>query len=1177
MEKIAEVPKVKTLVLRDNLLTAPSHLESCRELWNIDLSNNVIDHLDGFERFIALGNVQLSGNNVDWPEVHKLKHMQIMNLSLFGNPIEDDWHYRQHVIDILPRLWALDGQIITAAERGRVKVYFDSVESKPALRRKRPRTSYVRSSLRNVELTGVFGFRTVQIMKRFPACVKHTLEVDRARVAYMAGSLEAELLHEAWFRGQLEEKVTISEIRGSHLESILSTNADQRNMLLLLLLSSLVFSIPSELMRATLEMTKLGTLHRVDTMKYFMVTPEIRVQVVALLMSATEIDRRTMIEGGLYPKLFRCLRNASQQLFRLIQGDGASTGEQRGMPTRTTAARNPAQLKRKPAPQTEGFGNLLAVELSQLLCLVPAFIGYIGQLGDQGLIKLLEVSTRDDDVYAKLMALMLSLEHEMQQGGVEPSPQEDGSQSTKTAPATAVDGKAPTPAGEPGIEATWEVYRRITSFLLERIEKDPQAREDAGSAAPRGPSVFSAESASQTQAQRGMSARSRVVSTRHQNRPRVTTAGPTRGRGPSPGGDRPGSSIGPRSRAKTAPASRPVATVVVGDMVRKVDGSFARVVATPRDSVSLFNLPTTSISQGQDNPEIETVPVSCIKRDASGQWICNETGVAGELSVSSVKPFSMGSSTSFVLASSNFVDKMNAVGSGGDARRRRDSKWKEVEDDSATMQAAYDNSYGLRQTQTHRQFQQHQQLYHLQQAPNQQQQQHNIAGGAGPAVGMDNSLPEEALLDVQRIVLPDHLLTSGTRTDSPTSRIRVKSARTPRSGSATIVIRTRETPVDGFSDDEGSLFGSDLEGDEDEVLWVATRPGSITPGLTSRRESATPAPDQHRQSPPPLPTATLGPMPLGRPGSAPRSRPGSANTRPFSASRSRPGSAARLRPGSAPRSRPGSASVYGRLSELGDSSEELITKLLRPQTPTLEQQPQMQVSMKIDYEQTDFNLNLEAPIGIPIMMPVVESEAPFSQSPVRPSSATTQSAVSAITIETEATNHQVIDENEFDQSAVPIEQGISIRKIEFSEALAQPRTSPVLPEASEAHGSSAAYATPNTPTKIDISTVSNRTGLLSPAPHHGSPASYSESPKLNRSRIAPAFVPATNLSFVIGIPSNTSPGPQLNHQSFARSGSPTKARRLSRTPTKSKNNGTERNPANFYVSPSVISRLNLAL
>ena len=46
--------------------------------------------------------------------------MQLVSLSLFDNPIEDDPHYREHVIDIMPRLWSLDGQMITTAERRRV-------------------------------------------------------------------------------------------------------------------------------------------------------------------------------------------------------------------------------------------------------------------------------------------------------------------------------------------------------------------------------------------------------------------------------------------------------------------------------------------------------------------------------------------------------------------------------------------------------------------------------------------------------------------------------------------------------------------------------------------------------------------------------------------------------------------------------------------------------------------------------------------------------------------------------------------------------------------------------------------------------------------------------------------------------------------------------------------------
>jgi hypothetical protein len=49
--------------------------------------------------------------------------------------------YRYHVIDILPRLWLLDGVLITAAERAKVKSYFTAVTSNPKLRRKYARTS----------------------------------------------------------------------------------------------------------------------------------------------------------------------------------------------------------------------------------------------------------------------------------------------------------------------------------------------------------------------------------------------------------------------------------------------------------------------------------------------------------------------------------------------------------------------------------------------------------------------------------------------------------------------------------------------------------------------------------------------------------------------------------------------------------------------------------------------------------------------------------------------------------------------------------------------------------------------------------------------------------------------------------------------------------------------------
>ena len=76
-ELLRMAPKLETLILRDNRLKSLPKLGGCPNLWNIDLSNNKLKTLDGFDRFSMMGQIDLSGNLVTWPELFKLKHMQV--------------------------------------------------------------------------------------------------------------------------------------------------------------------------------------------------------------------------------------------------------------------------------------------------------------------------------------------------------------------------------------------------------------------------------------------------------------------------------------------------------------------------------------------------------------------------------------------------------------------------------------------------------------------------------------------------------------------------------------------------------------------------------------------------------------------------------------------------------------------------------------------------------------------------------------------------------------------------------------------------------------------------------------------------------------------------------------------------------------------------------------------
>lgn len=84
---------LQILILADNGITELDNVECCPQLWKVDLSNNKIKCLDGLKRFIALGTLDLSGNLLTWKELQKIRHIQILDLRLHGNPeLQNDVH-----------------------------------------------------------------------------------------------------------------------------------------------------------------------------------------------------------------------------------------------------------------------------------------------------------------------------------------------------------------------------------------------------------------------------------------------------------------------------------------------------------------------------------------------------------------------------------------------------------------------------------------------------------------------------------------------------------------------------------------------------------------------------------------------------------------------------------------------------------------------------------------------------------------------------------------------------------------------------------------------------------------------------------------------------------------------------------------------------------------------------
>uniref|UniRef100_A0A0L8I9A6 Dynein assembly factor 1, axonemal homolog n=1 Tax=Octopus bimaculoides TaxID=37653 RepID=A0A0L8I9A6_OCTBM len=114
MKNLENYQQLEVLDLSQNHIEDISNIAFYQNLWKVDLSFNKITCLDGLTPFIALGCLNLSHNQVSWSELLKIRHIQILDLMLFGNPnLEKEKLYRIHLIDSLPNVWMLDGKLVT--------------------------------------------------------------------------------------------------------------------------------------------------------------------------------------------------------------------------------------------------------------------------------------------------------------------------------------------------------------------------------------------------------------------------------------------------------------------------------------------------------------------------------------------------------------------------------------------------------------------------------------------------------------------------------------------------------------------------------------------------------------------------------------------------------------------------------------------------------------------------------------------------------------------------------------------------------------------------------------------------------------------------------------------------------------------------------------------------------
>ncbi|XP_074640976.1 uncharacterized protein LOC141898782 [Tubulanus polymorphus] len=389
IEKLELCPKLESLILRGNDIESVINLEQSHHLWTLDLTNNKVKSLDGLSRFVAFGTLVLSHNALDWPELAKLRHMHILHLSLVGNPqLENDPHYRMHVIDCLPHLWMLDGGIITSKERLQVEQFFEDTEfSEHPVRHKFPKDIFIPSSLQNIHVKGIYGKNATELLRRFPTNGPQNIEMDVRHLKYISSHIQGFLEQEESNRKR-KNRLGILGRNYGFIDELLGGREDDKergNVFLILLVASLEFFIPVHLMKKTLEVCRLTKIGDVETMDIFLLPKDIRCTLICILLSGAKIDQDKGEEGGLYNRLYLSLYYLMQEIVKL----------------QISSHQSSKKIKKTTKSQaTQDCRSLLASEVVQLFCIVPEFFEYLDK--DLGIMNMIASAAGDVSVMVRL-------------------------------------------------------------------------------------------------------------------------------------------------------------------------------------------------------------------------------------------------------------------------------------------------------------------------------------------------------------------------------------------------------------------------------------------------------------------------------------------------------------------------------------------------------------------------------------------------------------------------------------------------------------------------------------------------------------------------------------------------------------------------------------------------------
>eukprot|EP00116_Pleurobrachia_bachei_P002558 sb/3462820/ len=279
----------------------------------------------------------------------------------------------------------------------------------------------------NLSRQEVLGRNALQLLSKFSQSEKHTMRTDFRRLRFLAGTYESDLTLQRSYWSLLARSGIMPPASASPIPAYIHTaltytsntevsergdedaqesppggfckvpphvkllscresEAEKCNMLLLLLVAGLEFSLPVSLIEETLATANLAShpphsthLEEVNGLLLLLLT-------CSILLSSVIIDRGAGEQGGLYKRLFVALYVILSNLLRTTHGQPYNF-----------------QLKFMSGQRVAREERRLHTVV-QLMCLVPSFINLIDR--DQGVLDLVAIATQNPFIKDTIQDIM---------------------------------------------------------------------------------------------------------------------------------------------------------------------------------------------------------------------------------------------------------------------------------------------------------------------------------------------------------------------------------------------------------------------------------------------------------------------------------------------------------------------------------------------------------------------------------------------------------------------------------------------------------------------------------------------------------------------------------------------------------------------------------------------------